>query len=167
MHGETDVLKHRIEIASLDRRVGDAQERVGGHQDEEIEGAGDPRLYGQHVRAQRQRQIVAEGRDQSAEQREDRHPQEHRAFMVSPHASDLVEQRLHGVGILVDVDDGEVRLHVQHHKRDERRTDEQKLRQRSGARHIHQRVIAQPRADQGHDGLDQCQSERQHQRVMS
>ncbi|MHC2272429.1 hypothetical protein ACVILJ_007812 [Bradyrhizobium diazoefficiens] len=166
MHGETDVLQHGIEIASLDRRVGDTQERVRGHQDEEIEGTGDPGLHREHMRAQRQRKIVAERRDQSAEQRQDRHPQQHRAFMVSPNAGDLVEQRLHRMRILVDVGDGEIRIHMQHHQRHERGADEQQLRQRGGARHAHQRIVAQPRADQRHDGLDQCQPERQHQRVM-
>ena len=37
MHGEADVLEHRIEIAALDRRRGDAQERVRGDENEQIE----------------------------------------------------------------------------------------------------------------------------------
>ena len=45
--------------------------------------------------------------------------------------------------------------------------DEQQLRQRGGARDIHQRMIAAARAEQRHGGLDQRQPERQHQRVMS
>ncbi|MGY4496409.1 hypothetical protein ACVWYH_000336 [Bradyrhizobium sp. GM24.11] len=151
----------------FDRRIDDAQERIRGDQDEEIEGAGDPGLDREHMRAQRQGQIVAEGGDQSAEQGQDRHPQQHRAFMVSPHSGDLVDQRLHGVGILVDIGDGEIRVHVQRYKRNERRADEQELRQRGGARHVHQRRIAQACADQRHEGLDQRQRERQHQCVMS
>ena len=39
MDGEADVLQHRIEVAALDRRAGDAQERVRGDQDEQIERA--------------------------------------------------------------------------------------------------------------------------------
>jgi hypothetical protein len=108
MYREADVLQHRIEVAALDRRAGDAQERIRGDQDEQIEGAGDPALHRQHMRAQRQRQVVAEGSDQAAEQRQDRHPQQHRAFMIAPYAGDLVKQRLGRMRVLVDVDDGEV-----------------------------------------------------------
>ena len=166
MHREADVLQHRIEIAALDRRTGDAQERIRGDQDEEIERAGDPGLHGQHMRTQRQRQIVAEGSDQAAEQRENRYPEQHRSFVIAPHAGDLVDQRLHRVRILEHVDDGEIQFDVQHHQRRERRRHEQQLRQRRGARDVHQGVITPARAGDRHRGLDQRQRERQHQRVM-
>ena len=167
MHGEADVLQHRIEVAALDRRIGDAQERIRGDQDEQIERAGDPGLHRQHMRAQRQRQIVAEGRDQAAEQRQDRHPQQHRSFVIAPDAGDLVDQRLHRMRILEHVDDGEIRGDVQHHQRRERDRHEQQLRQRGRARDIHQGGVAPARAGDRHRGLDQRQRQRQHQRVMS
>jgi hypothetical protein len=167
MHGQPDVLQHRIEVPALDRRIGDPQKRIRGQEDEEIEGAGDPGLDRKHVRAQRQRQIVAEGGDQAAEQRQDRDPEQHRAFVIAPDSGDLVDQRLHRMRILEHVDDREVRGDVQRHQCDERRRHEQQLRERGGARDIHQRQIAPSRAEQRHGGLDQRQSEREHQRVMS
>ena len=92
MHREADVLQDRVEIASLGRRLRDAQERVRGHQDEQVERARDPGLHGEHVGAQRVRQVRAEQRDQRAEQREDQHPQQHRAFVIAPHAGELVDR---------------------------------------------------------------------------
>ena len=167
MHGETDILQHRIEVAALDRRIGDAQERVRGDQDEQIEGAGDPGLHRQHMGAQRQRQVIAERRDQAAEQRQDRDPQQHRAFMIAPDAGDLVDQRLQRMRILVHVDDGEVGRDVQRHQRRERAQHEHQLRQRGRARDIHQRGIAEPRAKNRHRRLDQRQRQRQHEGIMS
>ena len=58
------------------------------------------------------RQVRAEGRDRGAEQGEDQHPQHHRAFMVSPHARDLVEQRLRRMRVRDHIRDREVRRHV-------------------------------------------------------
>ena len=40
MHGEADVLQHRIEVAALDRRLCDARERIGSDENEKIERAG-------------------------------------------------------------------------------------------------------------------------------
>ena len=45
MEGETGVLQDRIEIAALERRVGDAQERVRGGENEKLKGGGDPGLH--------------------------------------------------------------------------------------------------------------------------
>ena len=86
MDGEAEILQDRVEVAAFERRVRQARERVGGDEDEQIEGAGDPRLHRQHMRLQRRRQIAAEGGDKRAEQRQDQHPQEHRALVVSPDA---------------------------------------------------------------------------------
>ena len=157
-------LRSRPSIGGL----GDAQERIRGDQDEQIERAGDPGLHRQHMGAQRQRQIVAEGGDQAAEQRQDRHPQQHRAFVIAPHAGDLVDQRLHRMRILEHVDDGEIRGDVQHHQRRERRRHEQQLRERGGARDIHQGDDRRQRApSNGTVDWISASAERQHQRVMS
>ena len=51
VYREADILQHRIEVPPLERRARDAQERVRGEQDEEIECAGDPSLHGEHQRA--------------------------------------------------------------------------------------------------------------------
>ena len=92
MEGEAGVLQDRIEIAALERRVGNAQERIRGGEDEEMEGRGDPGLDGERIGLEHRRQIVAEGGDQRAEQGEDEDPQHHRAFVVSPHAGEPVHE---------------------------------------------------------------------------
>src|SRR6267154_2271463 len=50
MDGEAKVLQYRIEIASLERRRRNPQERIGSRQDEKIEGRRDPRLDRKHDR---------------------------------------------------------------------------------------------------------------------
>jgi len=91
MHREPDILQHRIEIASLHRRIRQPQERIGGDEDEQIECRRDPTLHGQHVCPQRQRQIVAECRNEAAEQGQDADPQQHRALVIAPDAGDFVD----------------------------------------------------------------------------
>ena len=54
----------------------------------------DRALHREHIGLEAARRIGAVGRDTRAEQREDQHPQNHRAFVVPPHARDLVEQGL-------------------------------------------------------------------------
>ena len=71
--------------------------------DEEQEGDADRALHREHVGLAAARQIVAEGRDRRAEQREDQHPEQHRAFVIAPDAGDLVEQRLGRMRVLPDI----------------------------------------------------------------
>ena len=132
-----------------------------------VERRRDPGLHGQHVGLQRRRQIAAEQRDHRAEQREDQHPQQHRAFVVPPHAGDLVEQRLRRMRILEHVGDREVGRDIAGRQRREGDGDERELRQRGRSRDAHQRVVAPARADHRHDRLDQREPERQHQCVMA
>ena len=68
MNGEAGVLQDRIEIASLERRLEDAQERVRRDQDEQQECDGNPGLHGQHIGLEPGRQVSAEQRDQRTEQ---------------------------------------------------------------------------------------------------
>ena len=56
---------------------------------------------------------------------------------------------------------------MKHHQRGERCRHEQQLRERGGARDIHQGDIAPARAEQRHGGLDQREAKRENQRVMS
>ena len=74
MHRETEILQDRIEIAALDRHLGQPPERVRGEEDEQVEGGRDPGLHRQHVGLERGRQIGSEPRDQRAEERQDRAP---------------------------------------------------------------------------------------------
>ena len=54
----------------------------------------------QHPRLQGRRQVAAPDRDHGAEQRQDQHPEQHRALVVAPGAGDLVDQRLRRVRVL-------------------------------------------------------------------
>ena len=92
---------------------------IGGEDDEEQEGDGDDGLHGQHVGAQRRRQVAPNSATAAAEQGEDQHPQQHRAFVVPPHAGDLVEQRLGRMRVGPHVLDREIRRDVGVHERDE------------------------------------------------
>ena len=167
MDREAGVLQDRIEVAALQRRHGDPQERVRGRENEEIERGRDPCLHGKDVGLEPGRQVPAEDRDQGAEHAEDEDPQHHRAFVVPPHAGDLVDERLRRMGILEHVDDGKIRPQVARHQRAEGDRHETELRDRRGRRHAHQRRVVAARAVQRHAGLHQRQSERQHERVMA
>ncbi len=60
MERQTGVLQDRIEIAALERRIGDAQERIRRDQNEQLKSDGDPGLHGERIGLERRRQIVAE-----------------------------------------------------------------------------------------------------------
>ena len=167
MDGEADVLQHRIEVAAFERRGIEAQERVRRRQDEEVERGGDPGLHREHGRLEGRRDVVAEQRDEGAEQGEDEHPQQHRAFVVAPGAGELVDQRHRRVRILEHVADREVGADVARDERGEGKRDEAELRDRNRLGDRHQRGVAGARADERHRRLDERQCQRQHQRVMA
>ena len=87
--------------------------------------------------------------------------------MVAPNAGELVDQRHLRMRILVDIGDREVRHDVADGQRAKGQGNEGKLRQRGGVGEFHQRNIALARADDGRPRLDQRQSERQHERVVT
>ena len=167
MDGEADVLEHRIEVAAFERRGIEAQERVRCRQDEEVEGGGDPGLHREYGRLEAGGDVVAEQRDQGAEQGEDEHPQQHRAFVVPPGAGELVDQRHRRVRVLEHVADREIGADVARDERREGKRDEAELNDRHGLGDRHQRGVAGARADERHRRLDERQRQRQHQRVMA
>ncbi len=157
----------RIEIAALERNLGQPPERVRCEEDEKVEGGRDPGLNRQRVGLERGRQIAAKQRHQGTEQHQDRHPQHHRAFVVAPNAGELVDQRHLRMRILEDIGDGEVRRHVAVSQRAEGHRNEGKLRQRGRVGEFHQRDVAPAGADDRRPRLDQRQCERQHKRVVT
>ena len=167
MDGEPDVLQDGIEVAALDRRRRQAQERIGRGEDEENEGKRDPALNGEDQCLQPVGQVGAEGRDKRAEQRQDQNPEEHGALVVPPHAGDLVEQRQLRVRVLGDVEDREVRNDMGLHQRGEGNADEQEQGQRGRCGHRGQVPVALERAVEGDGRLDQRQKQRQHQREVA
>jgi len=154
MNGEAGILQDGVEIAALQRSLGDAQEWIGRDQNEENECHRDRGLHREHVGFEPRRQIAAEQRDQRTEHAEDEDPQQHRAFVIAPHAAELVDERLCRMGVLEHVDDGKIRPHVAHRQRGEGDRDEAELRNRGRARHSHQHGIILARPDHRHAGLD-------------
>jgi hypothetical protein len=167
MKGETRILEDRIEIAALERRIGETHERIRRGKNEQLKGGGNPRLHPERVCLERRRQIAAEGRNQRPEQSENEHPQHHRAFVVPPDAGEPVDQRHRRVGILVDVEHREVRGDVAHREGAKGDGDEGELRQRDGARHACEHNVAAAGAEDRYRALNEREPEREHQRVMS
>ena len=87
--------------------------------------------------------------------------------MVSPHARDLVDQRLGGVRIGIDIGEREIGIDISPGQRREREGDERELRQRRRLRRLHQPEIAGRCAIERHARLIERRCERQHQRQMS
>ena len=167
VEGERRVLKDRVQPLSVEGGRVDADERIGGRDDEKEKGRRDRALHRKHVGLELPRQIGAIGRDARAEQREDQDPQHHRTLVVSPHARDFVEQRLGRVGVAPDIQDREVRGYVSDRQRSEgnRHQNELHLRRRGGDGG--KLRVAQPRADQRQRGLHDGDGERQDQRIVT
>ncbi len=121
----------------------------------------------EHVGAQRSRQVCAERGDQRAEEdREDQHPEEHRALVIAPDAGDLVEQRLRGMGIGLHQRHRKIRLHIDGDEPGESQRHEEQPGQRGRPGHRHQRRVVPGRAPKRNERLHQRQREREHERVM-
>ncbi len=164
MARQAGVLQQRIEPVTLRRRRNEPRERVGREQDEgEETGAGQP-LHRQGPRPQRQRNGAPDRGDHRAEQREDQHPEHHRALVVPPRAAELVDQRLGRMGI--------GRHHLEREVRDQKAVDQAAERQRhedelADGRVVgegHQAGVTTVRAEHGYDRLRRGDHERQHQR---
>ena len=91
--------------------------------------------------------LRAEGRDERAEQREDQHPEEHRALVVPPDAGDLVEERLRRMRVLDDVEQREIGDDIGVDERGEGEADEQELRHRRRRGDGRQARVVAERAD--------------------
>ena len=90
--------------------AGDRAARTGSTwQDEQQEGGADPGpARPAHWRAASPADCAPNSGDQRAEERQDQHPEQHRAFVVAPDAGDLVDQRLRRMRVLPDVRDREI-----------------------------------------------------------
>ena len=99
-----------------------------------MEGHRDPGLHRQHLALSAAGRLLPNSATSGAEQSQDQHPQQHRAFVVSPCAGELVEQRHLRMGILEDVEDREIRRDVACYQRREGDRDEAELRNAAGRR---------------------------------
>ena len=167
MDREPDILQQRIEVASLGRRARDAQERIRARENKEIKRRRDPGLNAERIGAQARRQILAKGRDHRAEHAQDQHPEQHRAFVVSPHAREFVNKRHRRMRILEHIEHREVGADITGGQSREGDRNKNELRQGERPRRPGQHAVAKSNADQRHRALDERQAERQDQRVMS
>ena len=108
VEGQARVLQQRVEAPALRRRRVEPRERVRGEQQEGVEAEAQRRLRAeagdQHLLADAPLE-QGQGR---ARQRQHRHPQQHRAFVISPRAGELVEPGLGAVAVGGDQCDAEV-----------------------------------------------------------
>ena len=153
VEGEAGVLEQRVEVVAVEGRVRQPDEGVRGQEDEGEEGDGDRRLHGEDAGLEGGRQVLAPPGDHGAEEGEDQHPQHHRALVVPPGAGDLVEQRLHRVGVEGDEADREVRGDEGPHQREEGEGGQRELHRGGGDGDAHPVRPAAVGADEGHDHL--------------
>ncbi len=165
--GEPDILQDRVEIAPLDRRRIEPGKRVRGHQNKQKERHANHALDRQHGGLQGRGQIAPERGDESAEQRQDQHPQQHRALVIAPCAGDLVEHRLLRMRVLEHVDDGKIRHHVGRDQHRESQTRHRETGDGDRPADSHQAGIAGACAQERQRHLDQRQRECQHEGEMS
>ncbi len=74
MERQTRVLQQRIEVAPVQRRRVEAQERIGGEKRKRQKAGGDQALDRKHPRTQRHRQVRTQKRYGKPEERQDEHP---------------------------------------------------------------------------------------------
>ena len=161
MEGETGVLQDRVDAVAVERSWVEALERVRREHDEGEEAEADHALHGKRVGLESRRQVAAIDRQRRSEQRQDQHPEQHRAFVVRPYAGDFVEEGLRRVRVGGHDADREVRRDEGPDQRCECGDDAGGLCKRGLSRVIHQRRLAPPRADQRYDRLGQRDREGQ------
>ena len=111
--------------------------------------------------------LLPKTRDRGAEQREDQHPQQHRAFVIAPDARHFVDQRLRRMRIRGNVGDGKVRRHVGVHQREKGDGDQEELRHRRGLCDAHHAFVSERCAEGRHDYLHRRDEQREDQSEMS
>ena len=167
MEGEARVLQQGVEIAPVEGRRVEPEERIGGGDHEDQETQADQRLHAQRPGPERRRQVAPEARHGSAVGGEDPDPEQHRAFVIAPGAGELVEQRLGRMGVGGDRRDREVGDDEAVHQARERRRDEEELGRRRRPRERHQAAIAEPRAERRRRRLHERHCQRENQGKMA
>ena len=123
MEREPRVLQERIEAGTFDRRRIYAQEWIRGEENVDEKCRSEEALNSECRRRKRRAAAFAE-RGENRIDREHQHPEEHRAFVVSPHARDFVEEGFQRVRILRHVEDAEIRRDEAGDERPEREVNE-------------------------------------------
>ena len=167
MDREPGVLQNRIEVAPLEGRGRESLERVRGQENEGEEGHADQALNGERVGAQGAWQSAAKQGDERAEDRQNEDPQQHRAFVVPPHARDFVDRGHRHVRVLGDVENGKIRGQVRIDEGCESERDQRELDQRRVAPDRHESNVANASAPERDDRLGERGGERQHKGEMA
>ena len=163
MHGETHVLKQRVEVIAVERRRKHPLERVRRQQQEGQEADTDPRLHRQGARLGLGGDVRSEPGDARAEHREDQDPEQQRTLMAAPGPGHLVEHRLERMGILDDVPDGEVADDEGLHQRCEGHGHKQHLSYCRRLGGFHPDSVSTRRARNRQDTLNKCKRQREGQ----
>ena len=166
MKGQRRVLQDGVEAIALDGGGIKPDEGIGREHREGQEGGADGALHRQHARLQFKRQVAASQRHGGPENAEDQHPQQHRAFVIAPHAGNFVQQRFGRMRILEHVAQREIRRHIGMHEDEEGQRDERQLQERRRRRRCHQGAVATVCAVERHHELEQRHGKRQHQCEM-
>ena len=167
MEGEARVLQQRVQVRAIDGGRVEPDEGVGRQYDEQREDGTDEPLHAQHARFEAVRQIAAEGRNAAAEDGQDEDPQQHGAFMVPPDAGDLVDHRLGGMAVLINVDDREIGRDEGVGQRREGSGEQDKLQACGTGGHRHQAGIVQLRAVQTEGCLGEGNRHGEHENEMA
>ena len=109
MKSERRILQDRVEAIAIKRCGIKAQEGVRGEKQEHKERGTDQSLNTQHPGTQAIGQIAAEESHCGAKGCEDQGPEQHGAFMVSPGACELIDERFGAVGVRRHERQGKVR----------------------------------------------------------
>ena len=167
MERETGVLQKRVQILTVERRRFEPQERVGCEQDEGEKRHCDRGLHRQHPGAQGRRQAFAKPGRHRAEQCQDQHPKQQRAFVIPPNPSDLVDHRFQGVGVVDHQTEREIRGHKGIGQRPETDRGQHELRRCGGIGHRHPARSALGGANHRHDHLEDGHHKGQDEGEMS
>src|SRR5262249_19960486 len=87
--------------------------------------------------------------------------------MIPPHPGDLVDERLRRMGVLEYVDEGKIGSDVAGDERGKRERDKSELRDRGRRCDRHQYGVAPACADNRYARLNERQTERQYQGIMT
>ena len=136
-------------------------ERVRGEQYVEVEAEPDRRLRGEGRDQRVLPEPPLEQGDAGAGDRKHRHPEQHRAFVISPGAGEFVEPGLQRMAVRRDQLHREVGAQEQPDQAEEGEADEHALRHRHRPHDPRQRLVARPQRRGAEDELEQRQARRE------
>ena len=166
VHGETGVLKDRVEATPVKRYRENTRERVGGEQHEGEKGAADQPLHRQRPCLEGQGKVTPGDRHSRAEQGQGPNPKQQRSLVIAPCAADSVDEWLCGVTILDDVEKRKVRHDVRVDEGREGKAEEEELPDGGGGCHRLQQAVPSRSTDERQRALNERQAESENKGEM-